>query len=121
LDRGRPQPHAGPPKDPEPPYPAWLLDGWKARDRWRAEGAARLAPRVLRQWEASLLRAEHDWRAGVDARRVQEEWLAQLPRPQDRLGRVRTVPHPRPASLALTAVLERPPDEAIARSLRDLL
>lgn len=49
-------------------------EGWKLRDAWWAAGvgAYRSAPWALRVLEASLLRAEQRWRAGVDLKRVQK-------------------------------------------------
>jgi hypothetical protein len=49
-------------------YPAALLSGWKRHDDWRAAGAPRLAPAAFEQLEATLLRAERAWEAGLAAR-----------------------------------------------------
>jgi hypothetical protein len=46
-------------------YPQWLADGWGLRERWVKEGDMQLAPRALRRLEASLLRAEMEWRSGT--------------------------------------------------------
>ncbi len=104
-----------------PAYPEWLVQGWERRDRFAAEGAARVAPRAFRLFEASLLRVESAWRSGGDAGTLRDRWLAEADKLAPMIDRVRIIPHPSPRSLALTVSLGARPDEAIAAALADLL
>jgi hypothetical protein len=122
LGRSGPAPHLALPdiKD-RPTYPAWLLDGWKLRDRWRAEGIDRDAPRIVAVLEATLLAAERDWRGGADPDRLRAALADAIRRLRDRLGPVRTFPHPRPVSIALAEALGQAPDGALNDAVKALL
>lgn len=123
LPRGRRQPHlALPTADNMPPkYPTWLLDGWKQRDGLRREGVGREAPRVLSQIETALMRAEHDWRAGGDSAQARAALTEALEVLHTRLGPLRSIPRPRPASLALEAAGGRVPDTVLEVPLKALI
>jgi len=58
-----------------PVYPDWLADGWKLRKQWQDEKRYAEAPLVYREYEATLLYTEQDWRGGRDVGRVKAEFL----------------------------------------------
>src|SRR5205823_8396622 len=53
LPQGRPEPRLALP-DPGN-YPSWLLAAWKLRDAWVADGTGGLDPRLLLQFQATVL------------------------------------------------------------------
>ncbi len=57
-----------------PKYPKWLLEGWKLREQWLADGTSRLAPRLLFQLEAHLLRVERRWRFEHSDDELKADW-----------------------------------------------
>lgn len=57
-----------------PKYPEWLLDGWKLREQWLADGTSRLTPRLFQQLEAHLLRIERRWRFEHSDEEVKLAW-----------------------------------------------
>lgn len=65
-----PVPATGVPGPPElaeaDPYPEWLTNAWRERDRWRQEGAHLRLPRTFRHLEATALWAEQLWLGGGD-------------------------------------------------------
>ncbi len=113
LDRGQPRPHLNVPlaSDSEATharlaYPDWLAKGWAERDRWRAEGLSRAAPRAFRAVEATLLRAEEDWRNHEDSAALAATVLSRFA--QYRRDWAVALDRPRPGeyrSLALAASL----------------
>jgi hypothetical protein len=48
-----------------PKYPAWLNEGWRLLDEWRANPAYRTPVARYRELESALLAAEQRWRGGV--------------------------------------------------------
>jgi hypothetical protein len=103
------------------PLPAWLRDGWKVRDGWWDDESFRIAPRVFRRLEATLLRAEQRWRGGIPAELVRRDLETDLRRFRDQVQKARAVPQPRPRSLALAATMGLKPDDAVTDAVRALL
>lgn len=100
LEHGQPLEHLSAPEPRE--YPPWLRDGWKLRDLWAGEWAHRIDPRLITQLEATLLRAEQEWRGGVDPERTRADLKARLDVLKARDERIRLlIPRPPPRSLAL--------------------
>jgi hypothetical protein len=121
-----PEGQAAPAVEPVPaePYPGWLKAGWETRDRWWNEDAFRLAPQAFGQMEATLLRAEARWHAGLDTARAPEELAGDLKRSEERLRQARSVGRPappRPCSLALARAAGARTDPAPGDALRLLL
>ncbi len=54
-------------------YPKWLLEGWKLRDQWQQDQVVRIAPRLFKILEASMLRIEQKWRYGGSTARLEQE------------------------------------------------
>ncbi|MGA9922416.1 MAG: carboxypeptidase-like regulatory domain-containing protein [Isosphaeraceae bacterium] len=80
-------------------YPEWLSKGWEIRQSWWQEkgkedfpGAA--APRVFRRLEATLLRAEQEWRGGRDRQLLKDEFSPVLGELQVRMERAGKIPRP---------------------------
>ncbi|MGA8346282.1 MAG: hypothetical protein WB773_00550, partial [Isosphaeraceae bacterium] len=80
-------------------YPEWLSKGWEIRQSWWKEkgkedfpGAA--APRVFRRLEATLLRAEQEWRGGRDRQLLKDEFSPVLGELQVRMERAGKIPRP---------------------------
>src|SRR5690606_24045433 len=44
------------------PYPEWLLEAWRRVDGWRATDVERAVPRLVKRFEAELIKAELHWR-----------------------------------------------------------
>ncbi|MBL8794127.1 MAG: hypothetical protein JNM56_09490 [Planctomycetia bacterium] len=104
-------------------YPDWLAAGWQQRDRWRAAGGPRLSPRLFRQLEVAVLRAEQRWRGGVgDPQRIQKELTADLQALQEHFQRAQeAVRRPAPRTLALEVALGAQPDASVKADLKTLL
>jgi hypothetical protein len=98
-----------------PAYPAWLKDGWKKRDEALADGSWRLTPRLFRQEEAWLVKAESEWRGGGDVTYIQGI-LQQL---KDQAAAKRIMPAPQPQSIALATALGDKEDTETTKSLLD--
>ena len=75
-------------------YPAWLLDGWKFRQRLWDGDDFRADPAAYHLAEALLLRAERDWLRGADEAQTAKDLKADLDRLKKRLAA------PPPADLA---------------------
>lgn len=120
LGRGRLMP---PVPMPEPaPYPAWLLAGWKLRDQWSQDERARIDPRLMSRLEENLLRAEAEWRGGVDPGRIQKDLgnrITQLSSQLDQINQL--LPQPQPRSLALAEAQGQKFDPAVPAALNSLL
>ena len=116
--RYAPPPAAEPVVTAASPYPAELLAGWKVRDAARAGRGLALAPEVVGELDALLLRAEDRYLAGVDGftprfevgrrdadRRLDERTRIPPPAPPATLHDLRAgSPEPSPQ---LAAALER--------------
>src|SRR5205085_3985611 len=92
------------PELPEPDplydsYPKWLADGWNERDEWLAGHLERVAPRIFRQLEETMLRAEQRWLGGADPTTVERELKEDLTRL--RKFRADPIDHRLPLSLAM--------------------
>lgn len=117
LEHGQPLPHLEAPELGE--YPKWLHDGWKLRDAWSGEWQHRIDPRMISQVEATLLRAEQEWRGGVDADRARADLKARLDVLRARDERIRSnIPRPSPRSLALAVVAGAKPDATLVADLK---
>jgi hypothetical protein len=101
-------------------YPAWLLEGWKQRDQAVQDGSWRLAPRLRCQQEAFLLRAEAQWRGGVDPAQVRGSLKQALLQLQKHRAEIKP-PLPEARSLAQAVALGERPDEALTASCKEVL
>lgn len=120
LQHGEAQPRSDAPEIA--PYPPWLLDGWKLRDRWLADPHYQIDPRIMRQLEATLLRVEQEWRGGIDITRVQNDLKDRLEQLKSQAELARgLMPQPQPRSLALAFALGQKPDRTVSKDLQDLL
>jgi hypothetical protein len=79
-----------------PDYPDELAKAWAERDGWWQDTATRTPPKLYRRLETALLRADRQWRGGVEMdkvkdnlRREQEE----VRRPREALVAARREPH----------------------------
>jgi hypothetical protein len=102
-------------------YPEWLSEGWKLRDSWLNDETYRWAPRPFRQLETALLRAEQEWRGGVDVERIRQDlagWREQLER--QRREQIPPAAGTAPATLARGRPAHEATDEETALSLRQL-
>ena len=95
------------------PYPEWLREAWKVRQRWWTDESYRLAPQLFRQLETTLLEAERDWRQGVEAERVQETLKSRLVRLEQKLKKASVPSLTKPPSLALEAKGRAPKEEVV--------
>ena len=68
------QPLVAPTPVEVPKYPKWLQESWELRDQWLSDGTDRLAPRLVRQLEAHLLRVERKWRFEKTDDKLQITW-----------------------------------------------
>jgi hypothetical protein len=117
LEHGQPLPHLEPPETPA--YPKWLHEGWQLRDNWLGQWQHRVDQRLIGQVEATLLRAEQEWRGGVDADRVRTDLKARLDVLRARDERIRAVlPRPTPRSLAFAVGMGMKPDPAVLTDLK---
>ncbi|MGE3809724.1 MAG: hypothetical protein AB7K24_34085, partial [Gemmataceae bacterium] len=105
----------------QPAYPDWLLAAWKVRDQWETEHLNGLDPRIMNELVAKLLRAEQQWRGGVDAERVKNDLTESMGRFTALRDQARNLlPYPQPRSLALAQFLGAKPDPAITQDLQDI-
>ncbi len=82
----------GPAQVLEKSYPAWLTAGWQKRDDWLKNESFRLAPRLFRHLETSLLQAEQRWRAGIEDDRLEEQLQGELSNFGEALAKSRPAP-----------------------------
>jgi hypothetical protein len=102
-------------------YPDWLKAAWARRDGLVAEGSARLEPRALRRLNATLLAAERDWRAGLDAAQVQTRLEAETTALLRQFARLKSEWRLPSRSLALEERQGRVPDPAVVSAVSDLV
>src|SRR5216684_5114497 len=128
LEHGQPQPELPAPELAE--YPDLLKKAWKIRDDAWDEGGFQLAPRAFRELEAALIRAEMQWRGGIDLERLKKDLeggQGPLDRFQDQLkqarefflGSSRALTEAR--SLTLAQALGQKPDPAIVAAVKEML
>lgn len=120
LEHGtaRPAPELAPAAE----YPAWLSQAWQLRDQWWADQTFRLAPRAFRQLEATALRAERQWRGGVDPGKIQNEFKKDLDDLKKQADAARSsVPRMEPRTLAQAAAQGKKPDAKTIEELKKLL
>jgi hypothetical protein len=85
-------------------YPASLKKGWELRDGWWKDETYRRAPSAFRQVEAALLRAEQEWRGGIDLDAVEVDLRARVQKAERLRSRALPGGEPGPArSVALAA------------------
>jgi len=104
----------------EPEYPRWLAAGWLLREGWKGNDF-QAAPRVFRRLEASLLRAELEWRSGKSQQTIQFELdkaTKELPRAMDQAREIRK---PGIRSVGQARAFGQQPDPALRDSLKDCL
>jgi hypothetical protein len=78
-------------------------------------------PRAFRELEAGLLRAELQWRGGMELKRVEQDLKVQLDRFRDQLEQARGFFQGEPRSLTLARALGRKPDLKVADALKEVL
>lgn len=109
-------------EEKSPEYPAWLLDGWKARDQWRAQRIGNRFPRLCRQLEAQLLFSEFRWRMGADPARTKSDFEARQEQLSRRLrGAEASLAAPRPRLLSMNFAPGQSPNPAVVDTVRNLL
>jgi hypothetical protein len=127
LEHGKPQPELPAPELPE--YPELLKKAWKIRDEAWDDGAYQLAPRAFRELEAALIRAEMQWRGGMDLERLKKDLeggQGPLDRFQDQLKQVRELflgssrPLTEVRSLTLAQALGEKPDPAVMAAVKEI-
>src|SRR4029077_11753149 len=108
-----------------PEYPKLLQDAWQVRDdAWKDLS---LAPRAFRELEAYLLRAELQWRGGMDLNRLKEDLRGpkgQLNRFEAQLEEARKFfrgEQAEPRSLTLARALGQKSDDTVAEALKKAL
>lgn len=106
---------------PAEAFPTWLRAGWQLRDEWWQDESYRAAPRVFRQLEATLLRAEQRWRGGVQPERIQDELSLDLKGLKEQVRRALDLPGPQPRTLAQAFPQGFKADPEMADALRVLL
>lgn len=117
LEHGQPLPHLEAPETPA--YPKWLREGWQLRDSWVGDWQHRIDQRLITQVEATLLRAEQEWRGGVDQDRVRTDLKARLDVLRNRDERIRgLIPRPAPRSLAFAVDMGAKPNPAVLTDLK---
>ena len=94
-------------------YPEALADAWKHRDEAWKRGAMRQAPRLMLLLEASLLRQESRWQAGVAGKDLLDQETRDLLRQLDKIQ-----PAPPSPSFSLVNAKENPP---LADAVYDVL
>ncbi len=116
LGKG-PVPEPAPLAEPEP-YPDWLRDAWKTRQRWWAEERYRLAPHLVLRIDTLLLETERGWRRGADTAALKAHVEAELSAWEKDYQRVLRLP-PAPI-LALAPALDqgRKVDEFLVAAVR---
>src|SRR5260370_1693843 len=119
LERGQAQPELELRELEE--YPASLIAGWKVRDDAWEDGGFQLATRSFRELEAGLLRAELQWRGGMELKRVEQDLKVQLERFRDQLEQARSFFQGDPRSLTLARALGRKPDPKVSNALKEVL
>jgi hypothetical protein len=105
-------------------YPLWLRGGWQLRDQWWQDQTFRIAPRLFRQLEETLLQAEQQWRGGTDLERVEQIYGPKIKAYE---GQVRELRKrlPRPGQLVSLAQIQAygtevdPPLRGAAKELGD--
>jgi hypothetical protein len=123
LKHGEPEEELTPP-DPVD-YPDALKKAWQVRDA--AWDDLSLAPRAFRELEAYLLRAELQWRGGMDLKRLEQDLRGpkgQLDRFEAQLKDARKFflgDQPEPRSLTLARALGQKPEPAVADALKALV
>lgn len=108
-------------------YPEWLSKGWEIRQSWWQEkgkedfpGAA--APRVFRRLEATLLRAEQEWRGGRDRQLLKDEFSPVLGELQVRMERAGKIPRPQVIrSVGQARAFGWEADRSLVAKLRNLI
>jgi hypothetical protein len=80
--------------------PAWLADGWKTRDEWWDNETFRRAPAAFAALEDALLRADRQWRAGIESGGIQRDLQARLRRLKRQAEDTAPPPAAAPKSLA---------------------
>ncbi len=100
-------------------YPTWLKEAWKQYDQAMADGGWRLTPRTFRQQQAWLLRADIDWRGGVDASLIQSRDLARVQQLKHQAANASVLPFPQPQSLAFAFAFGGQEDKESARLLQE--
>lgn len=121
-----PTPEEGDPAVEVPGYPDWLRQQWEERDRWWTQKDYRLAPHAFHRLEATLLKAEHQWRGGRDEESLRKDVRQKVDRLTQTLQEVRaavTRGQPRPLSVAQARKhpQEKFEPEPAAQALRDML
>jgi hypothetical protein len=101
-------------------YPDWLKEAWKQRDLALAIGSWRWTPRTFRRLEAWLLKAEEDWRHGLDDATLQAVHQQQLKQLTALADKTRTFPGPEPYSLAMGLALGDRDDKEANKSVNEL-
>jgi hypothetical protein len=111
--------------EPEPreveEYPASLIAGWKVRDDAWEDGGFQLVPRAFRELEAYLLRAELQWRGGMELKRMEQDLKVQLDRFRDQMEQAHSFFQGEPRSLTLARALGRKSDSKVADALKEVL
>jgi hypothetical protein len=111
-------------------YPELLRKAWKNRDDAWDDGGFQLAPRAFRELEAALIRAELQWRGGMDLERLKKDLQGgqgPLDRFQDQLkqarefflGSSRALTEARSGTLA--QALGQKPDPAIVAAVKEMV
>src|SRR5439155_15804405 len=122
LKHGRAQEELTPPDQAE--YPKALKEAWQVRDSAWDDGGFQLAPRAFRELEAYLLRAELQWRGGMDLDRLALDLRGQkgqLDRFETQLNDARKFFLGEPRSLTLARALGKKADPAVADALKSVL
>jgi hypothetical protein len=105
----------------EAEYPGWLTRGWKLRERWRAEVALSTPPRLYRELEQALLRAEDRWRGGDKVEDVRADLDTRLTRVERERNTGAAPDLSEPSSLAEAVARGREvPRIDVGDALRDL-
>ncbi len=104
-------------------YPKWLAQAWDERQTMWKQHDHQLAPRVFREWERALLRAEEQWRGGRDDGHTRLSLFQELEPLRGRLQQARAaIPRVRSFSLALSRERRPIPDEdAATKALEEFL
>jgi hypothetical protein len=111
-------------------YPDLLKRAWKVRDDAWDDGGFQLVPRSFRELEAALIRAELQWRGGMDLERLKrdlEGGQGPVDRFQEQLKQAREFflgssrPLSEVRSLTLAQALGQKPDPAVVAAVKETL
>ena len=109
------------PESDDSAYPQWLTNYWKLHEKWLNSEASSAAPRVFRQLETTLLRAEREWRSGGEPVKLRDSLARRVGDFSAEMEHAIAIEPPTVRSVGQAPRLGRQADPALVKTLKELL